>query len=538
MLLATTLPSVAFACGGLFCNSAQPVNQAAERILFAFDEDGQRLHMHIRLTWQGPPTDFGWLLPVPPDVETGLSSELLFQQLEAQYAPRFSLITEYTEECEEEWEAWDAGAFAEQDASAPPGEDPAPPPRVQIISREAVGPYDRVILLAETVQDLFRWLDENDFQYPEGSEEKLQPYIEAGAAFVALKLLPTAGSNDVVPLRLTFGSPIASIPIVPTAVAANNDMGVIVHVLGDARAVPANYRHVQINQAAIDWVSGGSNYADVVSQAADEAEGQAFATDYAGPRIPMFIEPIPDGNVDAVRRAETWPDLVNAFVDLARRDIDLQRIFFTGVILPPDIDPQDFLRCPDCYPEPEVDGPALADRIESEINEPRRAIMTLLDQNPYMTRLFTTLSPAEMTVDPAFDFNRDLPEVGNDYRATRYVGCGDDGFYDWDNAIVETPDGLRFRLVNGQNPNAIQRQNGEVVRGEGVPAAAIIERLTAAGQPEPIEDNREDIGEDIQVTMAGDGSAGGCACDVGGNGAPLPVFAVGLLLLITRRRRR
>ena len=34
---------------------------------------------------------------------------------------------------------------------------------------------------------------------------------------------------------------------------------------------------------AIDWVGGGQNYADVVSQAVDEAGGQAFVTDFAGP---------------------------------------------------------------------------------------------------------------------------------------------------------------------------------------------------------------------------------------------------------------
>jgi hypothetical protein len=65
-LLANALsPSAAQACGGLFCNVAQPVNQSAERILFA--KDGDRVHMHVQIAYQGPPTEFGWLLPAPPD---------------------------------------------------------------------------------------------------------------------------------------------------------------------------------------------------------------------------------------------------------------------------------------------------------------------------------------------------------------------------------------------------------------------------------------------------------------------------------------
>ncbi len=95
--LAFSFPALALACGGLFCNSTMPVNQAAERILFA--ADGDTIHMHVRLTYQGPPSEFGWLLPVPRDVETALSSEQLFLDLDANYAPVFILTTFVPEEC-------------------------------------------------------------------------------------------------------------------------------------------------------------------------------------------------------------------------------------------------------------------------------------------------------------------------------------------------------------------------------------------------------------------------------------------------------
>jgi hypothetical protein len=48
-----------------------------------------------------------------------------------------------------------------------------------------------------------------------------------------------------------------TIPIVPTSVAASPDMGLAVHVLGQSRAVPLNYLHVQVNEAAIDWLLYG-----------------------------------------------------------------------------------------------------------------------------------------------------------------------------------------------------------------------------------------------------------------------------------------
>ena len=90
-------PQLALACGGLFCNNTNPVNQAAERILFAPKDDG--MDMHVRITYAGPPSEFGWLLPVPADVEYGLSSEQLFSELDRNFAPTFVLRTEFDESC-------------------------------------------------------------------------------------------------------------------------------------------------------------------------------------------------------------------------------------------------------------------------------------------------------------------------------------------------------------------------------------------------------------------------------------------------------
>ncbi|MCA9543814.1 MAG: DUF2330 domain-containing protein, partial [Myxococcales bacterium] len=203
--LAATLaaPGAALACGGLFCDNAQPVNQAAERILFA--RAGETMHMIVRLTYDGPPVEFGWLLPAPADVETAVSSEALFQFLDQRYAPLFRLTTQIDPRCQElqARNSPDAGAF-EGGGAGGAGGGGGGGPDVQILSREAVGPYDRTILQAASVEDLTTWLRDNGYQFPEGSEDRLRPYVELGSAFVALKLLPGAQSDDVLPLHLTF----------------------------------------------------------------------------------------------------------------------------------------------------------------------------------------------------------------------------------------------------------------------------------------------------------------------------------------------
>ena len=62
-----------WACGGFFCNANNPVTQSAERILFARDTEAGEIAMHIQIQYEGPPTEFGWILPTAPGVETTTS---------------------------------------------------------------------------------------------------------------------------------------------------------------------------------------------------------------------------------------------------------------------------------------------------------------------------------------------------------------------------------------------------------------------------------------------------------------------------------
>src|SRR5690606_27397983 len=80
----------------------------------------------------------------------------------------------------------------------------------------------------------------------------------------------------------TYESDTPSIPIRPTAVAAKDDMGVRVFLLDEARSVTNNYLSVELNEARINWFNWRENYDEVISEAADEAAGNAFVTEFAG----------------------------------------------------------------------------------------------------------------------------------------------------------------------------------------------------------------------------------------------------------------
>src|SRR5688572_18275891 len=55
--------SPADACGGFFCSAVQPVNQAAEHIIFADNGDGTVTAV-IEIMYEGPSENFSWLLPI------------------------------------------------------------------------------------------------------------------------------------------------------------------------------------------------------------------------------------------------------------------------------------------------------------------------------------------------------------------------------------------------------------------------------------------------------------------------------------------
>jgi hypothetical protein len=277
---------------------------------------------------------------------------------------------------------------------------------------------------------------------------------------------------------LSFPGETPAIPILPTAVAAEPDMGMIVHVLGPYRAISSNYQHVIINEAAINWNLGGNNYSDVVSQAADEADdGKAFTTDYAGEvgeQITNVISPYSDETLMAFAAATTFGEIEQVVPD--RTNPDYQRIFTS--IFGDNDQRWD-------YP---ADGNVLAEALIAEFNPVYQDLNELFVTSPMMTRLYTTMSAEEMTADPMFDFNADLEEVSNIHTATLYVTCDEEG-NELEN-VLELADGRRF---DQEVVTPIERQDGETVRGEDQPAAARVEMMFAAGQPEVVREAAEEM---------------------------------------------
>lgn len=433
------------ACGGTFCDSgpsAMPVDQKGENILFV--TDGTTVEAHVQIQYKGDPSRFAWIVPMPAVPVVTVGSELLFTNLLQATVPSYGYFVQQDScPCYNCFNAGGSASFGGAaggfgvDAGAADG-------GVTVIFRKSVGAFEVTALQGHSATEVVDWLSNNGYQSISTAPSILDKYVQKGSVFVAVKLTASAGNDEIHPLVFKYNGTEPCIPLELTAVAAIPDMGVRAFFLGSDRVVSTNYAHVTLNPARIDWSSMGSNYNDVVSKAVDAAGGHAFVTEYAGPSNIVSQYGFVDGR---------WDE--SAFVGLtaggAVRELTTQGLLYcydTGVpigdsgtgkvctgnhplILPllHDLVPVPrgvaegaFYSCVDCFgASPDAaafDSQKFAQALHDRIFEPARHAVALLARWSHLTRLFTTISPSEMTLDPFFETRKGLPDVSLPASAT------------------------------------------------------------------------------------------------------------------------
>jgi hypothetical protein len=515
----TTLisPTPAAACGGLFC-ARTPVDQAGEKILFI--QDGDTVTAHVQIQYQGDAKDFSWVVPVPTEPTLGVGSDNLFVQLRNTTRPTFTLNMSTDGTCKAESRMNGSTAGVPSQAAAPGG--------VTVVSQAQVGPYDTAVIKADDPGALKKWLTDNAYVIPAKLDPLLAPYVAGKYFFVALKLTKDRSAGDVQPIVLKYKATKPGIPIRLTSVAAIPNMAVYVWVLGDTRAIPENYRHAIINEARIDWLNNGQNYSQVVTDAMNEAGGQAFVTDYAGDAAGVSLDAFKTDNfkLDALRQTSD-PIRFAALVQQqgyfttnaqfnggpASSSYGQQVAFFKRYIAKPDslkdVDDQTFYSDLSRYAaqlnaaQTTVDTTKAVQELQDTFVTPFNDIRAQFAKHPYLTGLFTTMSPEQMTQDPTFLFNPELPKVANAHVADGIVKCSSGVSYN------DAP--ILIKLKNGTTFYA-QRSVGTGARIV-MPATERIELLKPNGPASLVADHHALI----QKVLAGE-SGGAIAYDPSSGG--------------------
>jgi hypothetical protein len=550
-------PSPAHAYGGFFGSQQQAVRQAGERVILADNGDGT-ITAVIEVSYAGPAQNFAWLLPIgnaTDESELTMSSNAALWRLEAATRAEFFLDRSIDGICGAQLGSAEASTgqapFDLRETCDANSDLAGCADYANIAATDSIEAIDWQVIrvdpgATDPATPAIEWLTANGYDVTPDGAAQLGSYLASGMNLLALRFTKDSSTGSIRPIQLTIPATSPMIPMVLTSVSADPDMPITAWVLSRARAVPDNYRALELNEARIDWFHSGNNYRDIVTRAANEAGGNGFVTEYARPAALLA------GLVWTQREEEAWQGIRGAtdasLEEILQMTYDLFHDYdgFGGALrgtveIDPGLDLEDFRRCPSCYADLEdLSLSELFAAIDADVLQPLRSVQSLIDAAPYMTRLFTTLSAEEMTVDPVFSSNDDLAEVSRLHQARHVIECdiGNDVSFGSARWRIELPKGTTLRglaYTNGVWPAALDAQ----------PANIRVLALTETGTGEVVVDNSGLIGEmldeynaSLPVRRAPEerepAADSGSLCSLpsrGPGGTPAP-FALGLAALL------
>ena len=487
-------PQEAEACGGTFCDGGAPmaVNQTGETILFRL-HDG-RVEAHVQIAYNGDPSRFAWLVPVTAIPEVKPGSSQLFINLLNSTVPTYFANFVFAEcggfddigfGCGAALDTADIGS-AEFDSGGEGGEEGGGPADPEVVARGQAGAFEYAVLMGQSTAEIVNWLEANGYAQDPDAPPILDEYVQEGFYFLALKLVPGAGVDEIHPVAFDYEGSEPCVPIRLTRIAAEEDMGIRTFFLGEERYAPKNFFHVVLNQIAVSWrPTPGADYSDVVTLAVDEAGGKAFVTEYAGPSNVVDRTGLVGPTWSAQGFANISPDNVVAELEA---QLVAQGFLFCGggtcgythplmsgiiddFIVPPDgVTFGQLWACTSCYADQvdlsAWDSAVFAQRVDERIIAPGVHANEILTTHSYLTRMYTTMSPHEMTEDPMFWENPDLPDVAGAQTASQLANCEGPAWY-------EFPSGRRLALADNFSWPLVP----------GMPVLEKVERIPAVGAP-------------------------------------------------------
>lgn len=307
------------ACGGFFCTNT-PVDQSAERIIFEINGDGT-ITATVGIDYEGAAEDFSWVVPVPTPPELDVAPTSALDVLQNATNPQINPPANYCRGV-----VWTSDGFGGGGGG--------------YLEEGNLGPYDYAIIGSDDPRELIDWLRDNGYIVTEAMEPIIAEYVVAGMYFLAMKLSNDAEVGDIQPVVMTYKSIDPMVPIKLTAVAALNDMPVLVWIFADTPYSPENYVHAEVPFATFrtqSQLTTPFNFSDATAdylQARNDIQvkhdGRAFITEYAMPSVNLM-------EINASVADESYlTDLINehSFVTRLRAQLSPEQMTFDPVFVP------------------------------------------------------------------------------------------------------------------------------------------------------------------------------------------------------------
>jgi hypothetical protein len=308
-------------------------NEASQVVLV---RDGDRSVITMASDYQGEPSEFAMVIPVPTFIERGqihVADPQVVAHLDAYTAPR---LVEYhdPDPCAQRAKNIRMEIFAAMPAAAMRDREKAL--GVTVEAAYTVGEYDILILAAKESAGLLTWLGENGYRVPDGAEGVLSGYLKQGMRFFVAKVnlgeQEKLGVQKLRPIQVAFESPKFMLPIRLGMVNANGPQEMFVYTLSrKGRVETTNYRTVRLpsGDEVPPYVEDefGAFYKAMFDQQVRENEGRAVFLEYAwdmGWCDPCAADPLSAAELREL--GVYWVDADRAGAGTQARDVFVTRL--------------------------------------------------------------------------------------------------------------------------------------------------------------------------------------------------------------------
>ncbi len=258
------------ACGGCFHEPTENDSIITDhRMVLSISPTQTTLYDQIE--YQGSPTSFAWVLPIHGTVNVGLSADVMFGTLDSLTQ---TTVNPPAPNCPPP-PSCGQGLSAAGGGTAPPSAENG---GVTVLKQQVVGPYATVQLAAADPNALANWLSQNGYNLPQAVQPIVSAYIQEGFGFLALKLVPGAGVQAMLPVRVSTQGASPILPLRMVAAGTGATVGITLWVVSDGRYEPQNFPffHIDDSQLVWDWSTNSSNFKTLRAQNEAQLGGRGW----------------------------------------------------------------------------------------------------------------------------------------------------------------------------------------------------------------------------------------------------------------------
>ncbi len=310
------LSRAAAACGGAFVERPRPDSVATpvtgHRMAFAVSDD--RTVLWDQIQYRGEASDSSWVLPVRPGAYIEASRDAWFESLDAVTTARIS-APELTCSQPDVGSGCTCGTGGDDDSARLAG-DSGGKNGVTVVHRGSVGPYETVTLASTDGDTLSAWLTGHGYSVPDAVAPATAQYVAEGSDFIALRLEPDAGVEQMTPVRVVTPGPRGALPLRMVAAGVGDSVPITLYIIGEARyALPDLHESaLELGNLSWDFATGETNYAAVEADAFSESFGASYLTTFADRQA--FSKAYVDADGRPISYAGFGPTGLTTFADL------------------------------------------------------------------------------------------------------------------------------------------------------------------------------------------------------------------------------